>query len=140
MVKIKFPETDVIGCRFPISSGKRNEEVRVDKSSKEYFYKLLPGQPKPSIGDLVVVACVNGFKVCVVTTLDAMAAFENMAYVVGVVDITAYRDTLRRQELREHLYAQLMQKKKDLEELITLDLLAEKSPEFKELLEKYRSL
>ena len=72
--------------------------------------------------------------------MDSMAAFENMAYVVGVVDISAYRDTLRRQELREHLYAQLMQKKKDLEELITLDLLAEKSPEFKELLEKYRSL
>lgn len=140
MVNIKFPETDVIGCRFPISSGKRNEEVRVDKTSKEYFYKLLPGQPKPSIGDMVVVACVHGFRACVVTTLDAMAHFEDMAYVVGVVDISAYRDTLRRQELREHLYAQLMQKKKDLEELITLDLLAEKSPEFKELLDKYRSL
>ena len=52
MVNIKFPETDVIGCRFPISSGKRNEEVQVDKTSKEYFYKLLPGQPKPHIGDM----------------------------------------------------------------------------------------
>ena len=140
MDNIKFPETDIIGGRFPISAGKRNAEVRVDNKSKEYFFKLLPGQPKPNIGDMVVVACVKGFNVCVVTTLNATTFFENMAYVVGVVDISAYQDTLRRQELREHLYAQLVQKKKDLEELITMDLLAEKSPEFKELLEKYRSL
>lgn len=135
-----FPETDIIGCRFPVCSGVRNEGIEVDKRTKECFYKLLPNQPKPKIGDLVVVACVNGFQVCVVTTLNATTSFKDLTYVVGVVNAKAYCEELRRQELKKQLYAQMMQKKKELEELVTLDLLAEKSPEFKVLLDAYRKL
>ena len=134
----KFPETDVVGCRFPVISG-RNSEVEVDPKSKEYFYKLLPGQPKPKLGDFVVTACVNGFQVCVVTTLNAMTSFKDVAYVVGTVDVAAYREELHRQEMKKRLHAELMAKKKELEESVTLDLLAEKSPEFKAILDAYRS-
>ena len=134
----KFPETDVVGCRFPVIGG-RNSEVEVDPKSKEYFYKLLPGQPKPKLGDFVVTACVNGFQVCVVTTLNAMTSFKDIAYVVGTVDGAAYREELHRQEMKKRLHAELMAKKKELEESVTLDLLAEKSPEFKAILDAYRS-
>lgn len=139
MTNIKFPETDIIGCRFPEVVG-RNGDIAVNNRSKEYFYKLIPGQPKPNVGDFVVVSCQNGFQVCVVTTVNALAEFKDMAYVVGTVDVRPYTDELERQAAKERLHAQLMKKKKELEETIALDLYAERSPEFKELLEAYNKL
>ncbi len=139
MVNIKFPETDVIGCRFPEVTG-RNGEVEVNMRTKEYYYKLLPGMPKPKAGDFVVVSCQNGFQVCVVTTLDAMFEHSDVAYVVGVVDVQAYKAELERQATKKRLHSELMRKKKELEETIALDLFAERSPEFKALLEAYNNL
>lgn len=134
-----FPETDVVGCRFPRCTG-RNGEVDVDNTTKEYYYKLLPGMPKPKLGDFLVTACANGFQVCVVTTLNAMTNYKDLAYAVGVVDVEAYQRELNRKKMAEAAYAQLMKKKKELEESVTLDLLAEKSPEFAALLKAYRDL
>lgn len=134
-----FPETDIVGCRFPKCNG-RNGEITVDNTSKEYFYKLLPGMPKPKLGDFLVTSCSNGFQVCVVTTLNAMSNFKDLAYAVGAVDVQYYKDALRRKDLLDAAYAQLMRKKKELEESVTLDLLAEKSPEFAALLQTYRGL
>lgn len=42
--------------------------------------------------------------------------------------------------MKKELYKQLMAKKKELEDLVTFELLAEKSPEFKALLEAYQRL
>lgn len=139
MLNIKLPETDVIGCRFPEYTG-RNGEVEVNNRTKEYFYRLLPGMTKPKKGDFVVTACSNGFQVCVVTTLDAMFDMSDMAYVVGVVDVEAYRTTLERQKQKEQLHKELMRKKKELESTIALEMYAERSPEFKALLDAYNSL
>lgn len=134
-----FPETDIIGCRFPTVTG-RNGEIEVDKTSKEYFYKLLPGMNKPRCGDFVVVSCQNGFQVCVVTTLNATSRFDDMAYAVGTVNVRAYMEELERQKRKKALHAALLQKKKELEEAVTWDMLAERSPEFKSLLDAYRNL
>ena len=139
MINIKFPGTDVIGCRFPECTG-RNGEVEVNNRTKEYYYKLLPGIGKPKLGDFVVVSCQNGFQVCVVTTLDAIAEFPDIAYVVGTVDVEAYKNELRRQAEKKRLHAELMRKKKELEDSIALDLFAERSPEFKALLDAYNNL
>ena len=139
MLNIKLPETDVIGCRFPEYTG-RNGEVEVNNRTKEYFYRLLPGMPKPKKGDFVVTACSNGFQVCVVTTLDAMYDQPDMAYVVGVVDVEASKVTLERQKQKEQLHKELMRKKKELENTIALEVFAERSPEFKALLDAYNSL
>lgn len=139
MVNIKFPETDVIGCRFPEVTG-RNGEVEVNHRTKEYYYKLLPNMEKPKLGDFVVVSCQNGFQVCVVTSLDAIAEFKDIAYVVGTVDVSAYRVEIARQEQKARLHAELMRKKKELESTIALEMYAERSPEFKALLEAYNSL
>lgn len=139
MFNIKLPETDVIGCRFPEVTG-RNGEIEINNRSKEYFYRLLPGMPKPKIGDLVVTSCQNGFQVCAVTTLDALSDFPDMAYVVGVVDSQPYVAELARQEQKKRLHTELMRKKKELESTIALELYAERSPEFKALLDAYNSL
>lgn len=139
MVNIKFPETDIIGCRFPECTG-RNGEVEVNHRTKEYYYKLLPGMAKPSIGDFVVVSCQNGFQVCVVTSIDAITEYSDLAYVVGTVDVRAYHNELLRQAEKKRLHGELMRKKKELEDTIALDLFAERSPEFKALLEAYKSI
>lgn len=139
MTNIKFPETDTIGCRFPECTG-RNGDVEVNPRSKEYFYKLLPGMQKPTVGDFVVVSCQNGFQVCVVTTVNALTDFEDFAYVVGFVDVHPYRAELERQEQKKRLHTELMKKKKELEGTIALEVFAERSPEFKALLDAYNSL
>jgi hypothetical protein len=139
MINIKLPETDVIGCRFPEVTG-RNGEVEVNNRSKEYYYKLLPNMDKPKVGDFVVVSCQNGFQVCVVTTINAMTGFEDLAYVVGTVDVVPYRNELARQEEKKRLHKELMRKKKELEDTIALDVFAERSPEFKALLDAYKAL
>jgi hypothetical protein len=139
MINIKMPETDVIGCRFPECTG-RNGEVEVNRRTKEYFYKLLPGMEKPKLGDFVVVSCSNGFQVCVVTTLDALTSFEDLAYVVGFVEVAPYKAELERQEQKKQLHSELMRKKKELESTIALEVFAERSPEFKALLDAYNAL
>lgn len=139
-MKFEFPATDLIGCRFPKCTG-RNGEVEVDMSTKEYTYRLLPDQPRPKLGDFVVTSGVNGFQVCVVTSLNVPATtYKDVAYVVGVVDARAYREQLEKQRTKELLHKQIPAKKKELEEQVTWDMLAERSPEFKALLEAFRSL
>lgn len=139
MTNITFPETDVIGCRFPEITG-RNGEVVVNRRTKEYFYKLLPDMPKPKEGDFVVVSCQNGFQVCVVTSVNAITGFDDLAYVVGYVDVMPYRAEIARQEEKKRLHSELMRMKKELETTIALDVFAERSPEFKALLEAYKAL
>lgn len=139
MINIKLPETNVIGCRFPEVTG-RNGEVEVNNRTKEYYYKLLPDMDKPKVGDFVVVSCSNGFQVCIVTTVNAMTNFEDLAYVVGTVDVDAYKNELARQAEKKRLHTALMQKKKELEDTIALDVFAERSPEFKALLDAYKAL
>ena len=139
MINIKLPETDVIGCRFPECTG-RNGEVEVNMRSKEYFYKLLPGMDKPNLNDFVVVSCVNGFQVCVVTTINALSELPEMAYCVGIVDVMPYQAQLGRQAEKKRLHAALMRKKKELESTIALEMYAERSPEFKALLDAYNKL
>lgn len=137
---LEFPKTDLIGCKFPLCTG-RNGRIEVPSAGKEYIYRLLPGQPRPEIGDFVVTSCMNGFQVCVVTTLDVpTTTYKDVAYVVGVVDVEAYQENLRRAEMKKELHKRLLAKKKELEDQVTFELLAEKSPEFKALLEAYQKL
>ena len=139
MTTFEFPKTNKIGCRFPQVNG-RNGALQVSNHTKEYFYELLPGMEMPRVGDLVVVSCVNGFQVAQVTTLNALYEGPDMALVVGVVDPSAYVQYLERKEKKAAVYAQMMAMKKQLEKEYALELFAEKSSEFKELLEMYKSL
>ena len=138
-IKIEFKETDLIGGRYLVNTG-RNGKLEVDPTSKEYTYRLLPGMPKPERGDLVVVSSGNGFGVIMVTTVNATSRFKDMAYCVGLVNPAQYSQFLENQERREELRLKLEKKKKELEDIITWGVLAERSPEFKALLDEYKEL
>ena len=143
MINVKFPETEFVGCRFPEVTG-RNGEVNLNSRSKEYIYQILPGMEHLSVGTMVVVACSNGFQVAIVTSVDKSIPAdwkkEDVAYVVGTVDYNAYTELLDKQKMKAELKRELMRKKKELDEQFALELYADKSPEFKELLDQYNSL
>lgn len=138
-MNIEFPKTDIIGCRFPTNVGQRNQRLQVDNTTKEYFYRVLPGT-EPKVGDLAIVACINGFQVAVVTSLNALYERDDLAYALGFVDPEKYNTYQENQAKKKLLKSKMDRMRKELEDLVTLDLLAEKSPEFKELLEAYRKL
>lgn len=142
-MNIKFPETDLIGCRFPEVTG-RNGELVVDARSKKYIYRILPGMCRPNVGDMCVVSCITGFQVAVVVSLDETLPSTwnkgEVAQVVGFVDYQAYTQALETQRKKEALRDELMRMKKKLDDQFALELYAEKSPEFAALLEQYKSL
>lgn len=146
MSTFTFPETDLIGCKYSdrdlsCAIG-RNTLPKLNPQSREYIYRLLPGATKPQVGDFAVVANVNGINVCVVTTINAMSSYklEDMAYVIGTVSPAAFKDEIQKEQTKKLLKAKIDKRKKELEELVTLDLLAEKCPDFKELLDAYKAL
>lgn len=140
---IKFPETDLIACRFPEMTG-RNGELAVNNKSKEYIYRLLPGMSRPKVGDMCVVSCSTGFQVAVVSSLDETVPSgfraESMAYVVGFVDYHFYQECLEQKKKKGLIKEQLIKLKRELDDQFALEFYAEKSPEFKELLDQYNSL
>ena len=133
-------ESNIIGCRLPTTVSKRNARIKVDERSEECYFRLLPGQLKPQIGNLAIVASANGFEVYIVTSLNAVTSRKNFSYVVGFVNTEMYNKELDQLDLKNKLYKQLMEKKKELGESAIFELLAEKNPEFKELLDAYKFL
>lgn len=141
-----FPETDLIGCRYIPRTEEfvRNKLPELPKMAKEYTYRLLPGATKPKVGDFAVVANSNGISVCMVSTLNKTApdSFDpdTMSYVIGTVSPDAFKEFMEKKEQKKALWAALQKKKKELEDTIALEVFAEKSPEFKELLEAYKAI
>ena len=125
-------ESNIIGCRLPTTVLKRNARIKVNEGSGEYYFRLLPGQPKPQIGNLAIVASVNGLEVYIVTSLNVVTSCKDFSYVIGFVNTEMYNKELDQLDLKNKLYKQLMEKKKELGESVIFELLAEKNPEFKE--------
>lgn len=152
MVNIKFPETDVVSCVFSLKNS--TNAVRDDfdgfgivpessqRKLKEYHYRVpafLQGKLAP--GDFVVVYCQNGYQVCQVYKVNEFAPVETpkLAPVVARVDLNGYFNDLIHQEELKKMKAALVKERKRLEEQVTWDLIASKSPEFKEMLEAFRA-
>lgn len=140
-MNITFPTTEFISCVFPKPTAQRNAPIETAVTAKSYTYKLLPGMDKPKVGDLAVVACATGLQVAVVKSLNAIPYQDSKdaSYVVGFVDPQAYRQTLDKEAERKKLYATLMAKKKELDKTLAFEVYAEKDPEFKELLDLYKT-
>ena len=146
MSNFMFPETDLIGCKYlpKVEGSVRNKLPEIPTFAKEYTYRLLPGATKPKVGDFAVVANSTGLGVCVVTTLNKTTpdSFDpdTMSYVIGTVSPDAFKEFMEKKEQKKALWAALQKKKKELEDTIALEVFAERSPEFKELLEAYKSI
>lgn len=148
---IKFPETDVVSCVFSLknSTNACNQNFTSagiipyedQRKLKEYHYRVpehLQGQL--TVGDFVVVYCQTGYQVCQVCKVNEFAPVETskLAPVVAKVDLLAYFAELDRQEELKKMKAALVKERKRLEEQVTWDLIASKSPEFAAMLEAFR--
>lgn len=151
MVNIKFPETDVVSCVFSLKNS--TNDVRADFDAfgiipegshsklKQYHYRVpafLQGKLTP--GDFVVVYCQTGYQVCQVYKVNEFAPVETpkLAPVVAKVDLFEYFNDLAHQEELKKMKAALVKERKRLEEQVTWDLIASKSPEFAAMLEAFR--
>lgn len=151
MVNIKFPETDVVTCVFSLrNSGTTCNQVFDDygvvtpetrHKLKDYYYRVpdyLRGKLAP--GDFVVVSCTTGYQVCQVQKINEFCATETskLAPVVAMVNLGEYFEELDRQKSLQIMKATLLKERKRLEDQVTWDLIAEKSPEFAAMLKAFR--
>ena len=150
MINIKFPDTNVVSCVFSLKNGNcRYEGTRMNEfgfvedgisKMKQYSYRVpeyLQGQLMP--GDFVVVYCQTGYQVCQVSKINVTVptSFDKLAPVVAKFDMTGYLNDLATQKELEQMKQVLLRERKRLEENITWDLIAEKSPEFAQMLKAF---
>lgn len=150
-MNIRFPETDVVSCVFSLKNSTNSCNQNFDalgvtpensyNKLKEYHYRVpefLQGQLQP--GDFVVVYCQTGYQVCQVHKINEFAPVESskLAPVVAKVNLNDYFNDLAHQEELKKMKAALLKERKRLEEQVTWDLIASKSPEFAQMLKAFR--
>ena len=150
MTNIRFPETNLITCVFSLRQSCTYAAKDYDKYDhrsqhglKSYIYRVpsrLQGQIK--IGDFVVVHCATGYQLCEVTALNVVSSFDEKTFapVVCKVDLSAYIDEVDKAEQLAWMKSEIDREKKRLESLVTYELIAEKNPEFKALLDTYKDM
>lgn len=151
MVNIRFPETDVVSCVFSLKNSTNQHTQIFDEFGvapegshsklKQYHYRVpafLQGKLAP--GDFVVVYCQTGYQVCQVYKVNEFAPGETskLAPVVARVELMDYFNDLAHQEELKRMKAALVKERKRLEEQVTWDLIASKSPEFAAMLDAFR--
>ena len=156
-ITIQFPETDVVAVVFcyknhlteksraTLEYDENNVVVEAQKNClKTYYYRLPPalvGHVKT--GDMVVVNCATGYQVAEVKMVNAIpsaAYHESLAYVVGIVDKDCYFKFREDKKKLEVMRAQLEVEKKRIESMVTYELIAERNPEFKAMLDAFKAL
>lgn len=153
MTNIKFPETNLVRCVFSLRQSKANYSNWFDEydhlvpsemaSAKQYVYALpdcLKGQVH--VGDFVLVHCQTGYQVCEVVEINALSDFDpkTIAPVVCKVDLGTYIEEVERKKALAAIKKQIEKEKKRLEAMVTYELIAEKNPEFKEMLEAFKDM
>lgn len=152
MVKLNelFPATNLVSCVFAFrqnnTSGVFNKYDCLTEASlakaKRYMYRV-PEHLKVElkVGDTVVVHCQTGFQLARVVELNAISSYpeESFAPVVCKADLHSYFDEIDTRETLQAMRNRIETEKKRLESMVTYDLIAEKNPEFKALLDAYRA-
>ena len=150
MINIKFPETNIVKCVFSLRQNRAGAVDGYDeydhmesRNLKRYLYRVpsrLQGQLK--IGDFVVVHCATGYQLCEIVALNVTSSFDEktLAPVVCKVDLSAYIDEVDRAAQLAWMKTELDREKKRLESLVTYELIAEKNPEFKALLDAFKDM
>lgn len=91
---------------------------------------------------MVVVRCSTCYQVCEISEINASLGgyTKPIAWVIDHITLQPYKEALEREtsliKMREHIE----EEKKRLESMVTYELIAEKNPEFKDMLEKFKSL
>lgn len=153
MINIKFPNTNLVECVFSYRQGSNvcledyderdHFEGTGARKLKRYVYALpekLVGEVH--VGDAVLVHCATGYQVCEVVSINATSPMEpaKIQPVICKLDLSSYFEEIERKGKLAALKQMLQAEKKRLESMITYELLAEKNPGFKELLDAFKEL
>lgn len=153
MTNIVFPKTDLVQCVFSFRTS-CNTHVSTDswdefdhhrhpRNLKAYTYRVpehLKGQL--AVGDAVIVHCQTGYQICEVVAINALSDYDTKSFapVVCKVDLSTYIEEVVKAKQLKAMKAEIDREKKRLESLVTYELIAEKNPEFRALLEQFKSM
>lgn len=104
----------------------------------EKFYSFFTDIDDLAVGDYVVCDTVNGPALGTVMKVDVTN--KATKWVIDKVSMDAHLERLKREEKKRVLKAKLYEMKKDLEEIAIFEMLAEKNPEVKNMLDELKSL
>lgn len=116
-------------------------------TSKEYYYALYDNNI--TFDDYVVVKSANhGFGIARVTEIVAneqitqsMRDYCNEGReVVSTFDMSAYEQRVEKRKQAKQLKSEMNRKMKEVQELAMFEMMAEKNPELKEMLDSYKAL
>lgn len=150
MINIEFPETNIVKCVFSLRQSSKYAGEAYDEYDhvrpndlKKYIYRvpsILRGQLK--VGDFVVVHCATGYQLCEIVELNVISNFDEktLAPVVCKVDLSAYIDEVDRAAKLAVMKAELDREKRRLESMVTYEIIAEKNPEFKAMLDAFKDM
>ena len=153
MVKLDelFPATNLVNCVFAFRQNNTTTgtfskydclTAEAAVKAKRYMYRVPEGlRGELKVGDAVVVHCQTGFQLASVVELNAISSYpeESFAPVVCKVDLHSYFDEIDTREALQAMRNKIEAEKKRLESMVTYDLIAEKNPDFKALLDAYRA-
>lgn len=150
MINIEFPETNIVKCVFSLRQNSKyvgedfdEYDLRSPRDLKRYIYRVpsrLKGQLK--VGNFVVVHCATGYQLCEVAELNVISNLDEktLAPVVCKVDLSAYIEEVDKAVKLEIMKAELDREKRRLESMVTYELIAEKNPEFKAMLDAFKDM
>jgi hypothetical protein len=149
LVKDLFAETNLVQCVFSWETsntgwagGDEYGHHRQPDVLKRYTYRV-PTFLQGELGlyDTVVVRCKTGYQVCQVVALNVLSDFDESTFapVVAKVDMGPYVSEIERAKELKVMKKRIEAEKKRLESMVTYDLIAEKNPEFKALLDAYKA-
>ena len=153
MTNIKFPKTDLVMCVFcwrssnmeHISSDRWDEydQHKDPKKLKAYTYRVPEHlREQLQVGDTVLVHCQTGYQICEIVATNVLSNFDTKTFapVVCKVDLSAYIQEVEKAEKLKVMKAAIDREKKRLESMVTYELIAEKNPEFKAMLEAFKEM
>lgn len=121
--------------------------VEGTNTNREYYYALYDSNI--GTGDYVVVKSANhGFGIAVVTNViaDGYVTQSMRDYcnggreVVAKFDMFSYEERVEKRKKAKQLKVDMDKKMKELQELAVFEMMAEKNPELKDMLDKYKEL
>lgn len=113
-------------------------------TTKKYAFALFDNTI--TVDDTVLVDTSNGYGVAVVDDIHSKADYEELGCslptreVICKIDFTAFDERKAKRAKAIKLKQDMDKKVKSLQEIAVFELLAEKSPELKEMLDEYKTL
>lgn len=144
-MKIELPKTNIVSVVFSYATDATQRIAQeTSKASgigmKEYNYYLPEYlQGNVAVGDTVLVYCATGYQLAEIRRLNVYnpCKITSGCDVVAKVDLDQYFEYLKHKQQLEEMKQAIHKEKKRLESLVTYELIAEKNPAFKALLENF---